>query len=139
MRLSKSQRSHSVVFNLTPMIDIVFLLIIFFMTVSQITRVIDQPMSLPLVESGATGGHRSTVTININRDGQIVVSGKTIPLDRTIQILQGKLEQLDNDVTKLTIELRCDKRCPGKYVNRIIEQLSEIGIPYVKIAVAGEN
>ena len=121
------------------MIDIVFLLIIFFMTVSQITRVVDQPMSLPVVGSGATSGQPSTVTININREGRIVVSGKTIPLDRTIEILREKLKQLDNDFSRLTIELRCDKRCPGKYVNRIIEQLSEIGIPYVKIAVAGEN
>ena len=57
MKLSKHRRRPDVAFNMTPMIDIVFLLIIFFMTVSQITQVNDEPIELPKLE-GSLGFER---------------------------------------------------------------------------------
>ena len=46
--------------NMTPMIDIVFLLIIFFMTVNQVTEVSKERLSLPQVKGGEDqrGGKR---------------------------------------------------------------------------------
>ena len=139
MKLTKTKRDHSVTFNITPMIDIVFLLIIFFMTVSQITRVIDQPMPLPVVSDGATVEPPASVTINLNKNGQIIVGSRKYSLDKTIQILRDKLNQLDDDSSQLKIELRCDKRCPSEHVNRIIEELSGLGITFVRISVSSEN
>ena len=136
MKLTRTKRDHGVAFNITPMIDIVFLLIIFFMTVSQITRVIDQPMPLPVVPAGATDEPPASVTININQKGQIIVAGKNFTFDRTIQILRDKLTKINNDPSKLKIELRCDKRCPSQHVNRIIEKLSNLGITFVRISVS---
>lgn len=138
MKLTRTKRDHSVAFNLTPMIDIVFLLIIFFMTVSQITRVIDQPMPLPNVISGTSEKAPASVTINVNELGQIIVAGKQFSLEKTVQILSDKLNQLGNDSERLKIELRCDKRCPSQHINRIIEKLSAMGINAVRISVAGE-
>lgn len=138
MKLTKTKRDHGVAFNITPMIDIVFLLIIFFMTVSQITRVIDQPMPLPIVTTGTTVEPPASVTININQRGEVIVAGKQFSLEKTAQILGDKLTQLENDATRLKIELRCDKRCPSQHVNRIIEKLSALGITFVRISVSGE-
>ena len=139
MRLAKTKRSHSVVFNLTPMIDIVFLLIIFFMTVSQITRVVDQPMQLPVVVNGATPEPPATVTLNLDKDGKIIVAGKEFKLERTLQLLKQKTESLSNPGDMPKIEIRCDKRCSSDHFNRIIEELSGIGFTQVRISVSGEN
>ena len=57
MKLTRTKRNHGVTFNITPMIDIVFLLIIFFMTVSQITRVVD------LIAAGKTDDGFSEIAI----------------------------------------------------------------------------
>ena len=138
MKLTKTKRVHSVVFNITPMIDIVFLLNIFFMTVSQITRVVDQPIPLPIVNAGAQTGSSANVTINVNDQGNIIVSGQKYTLSKTVQILKNRIEE-SGSTDGLKIELRCDKNCPSEHVNRIIEQLSGIGIEYVRIAVAAEN
>jgi len=138
MKLTKTKRVHSVVFNITPMIDIVFLLIIFFMTVSQITRVVDQPIPLPVVNVGAQTGSSANVTINVNDQGNIIVSGQKYTLNKTVQILKNRIEELGS-AGELEIELRCDKNCPSEHINRIIEQLSGIGIQYVRIAVTAEN
>lgn len=138
MKLTKTKRDHGVAFNITPMIDIVFLLIIFFMTFSQITRVIDQPMPLPIVTTGTTVKPPASVTININQRGEIIVAGKQFSLEKTAQLLSDRLTQMENDTNRLKIELRCDKRCPSQHVNRIIEKLSALGITFVRISVSGE-
>ena len=49
MRLSKKKKSNAIQMDLTPMIDIVFLLIIFFITVTQITKVNNEVLPLPKV------------------------------------------------------------------------------------------
>ena len=136
MKLTRTKRTHSVAFNLTPMIDIVFLLIIFFMTVSQITRVVDHPIDLPVVPGSSSNKVAASVTINVSESGEIIVSGKKYSLKRTIQVLRKKLEQVGGDTDKIKLDLRCDKSCPSGYINQIIKELSGIGIKYVKIAVS---
>ena len=138
MKLSKTKRDHSLGFNMTPMIDIVFLLIIFFMTVSQITRVVDQPMQLPNVNIGASKSVPTTVTINVDKDGSLIVSGKQFTLDRTLSTLKNKLEQVNNDPTRVKIEIRCDRRCAGGHVNELVTGLSEIGFTNIRAAVSGD-
>ena len=58
---------------MTPMIDIVFLLIVFFMTVSQISESNKELLQLPQLE-GSQDLQPSTLTVNINRAGDILVS-----------------------------------------------------------------
>ena len=138
MRLTRTKRDHGVKFNITPMIDIVFLLIIFFMTVSQITRVIDQPMPLPSVPAGAVTESPSSVTVNVDQRGKIVVAGKQFSLNKISQVLRAKLDKLKSDHSRLKIELRCDKRCESEHVNRVIEELSSLGFASIRISVSRE-
>ena len=50
MRLSKRRRDTLAIMDMTPMIDIVFLLLIFFMTVSQVSEINKIQLSLPKLE-----------------------------------------------------------------------------------------
>lgn len=136
MRLTKSRPSSSIAFNMTPMIDIVFLLIIFFMTVSQITRTIDHPVELPRVQFGGRKAEPVTVTINLDKNGKIIVAGKSLSMDNTLSAIKGKLEKQDNDPNQVKIQLRCDRRCKSRFVNRLIEKLSEMGFTQIRTAIA---
>ena len=53
MRLSRSTSAETLGFNMTSMIDIVFLLIIFFMAVSHLSRTQDASLNLVEVSSGS--------------------------------------------------------------------------------------
>ena len=77
MKLSKSKRNHKLMMNMTPMIDIVFLLIIFFMTVSQITRVNEERLELPKLR-GAEDQSPTSLTINVTKEGVIKISGSEV-------------------------------------------------------------
>ena len=47
MRLCKRRRPTKVAMNMTPMIDVTFLLLIFFMTVSQVSKLNREQLELP--------------------------------------------------------------------------------------------
>jgi biopolymer transport protein ExbD len=123
---------------MTPMIDIVFLLIIFFMTVSQITRTVDHPVSLPRVLEGAAESKTATVTINLDEKGKVIVAGKVLSQQEVIDALRTQLEKMNNDPDRIRIQIRCDRNCQSKYVNKLVNQLASMGFDKVRCAVADE-
>jgi len=138
MKLTKIKRFHSLGIDMTPMIDIVFLLIIFFITVSQFTLDADQQLPLPTVNQGATKAIATTFTINIDQNGNLILSGKPVALDRIVRLLQNKLASSGHDPSLIQIELRCDKRCPNQFVDQFVKRLSEVGFRQIRAAVASQ-
>ncbi len=123
---------------MTPMIDIVFLLIIFFMTVSQVTRTVDHPVELPRVIEGASESKTATVTINLNEKGSVIVAGKVLSQQEVVSALQAQLEKMDNDPDRIRIQIRCDRNCLSKFVNKLVNRLSSMGFKKVRCAVADQ-
>ena len=123
---------------MTPMIDIVFLLIIFFMTVSQITRTVDHPVELASVTEGTSESKTATVTINLNEKGSVIVAGKELSQQEVANALQNRLQKVDNDPDRIRIQIRCDRRCLSKSVNQLVDRLSSMGFRKVRCAVADE-
>ena len=138
MKLTKSRPKSSISFNMTPMIDIVFLLIIFFMTVSQITRTIDYPVDLPRVPFGGAKSEPATITINLNKEGTIIVGGKSTSLENCLAAIRKQLKSLNNDPDQIKIHLRCDRHCKSRFVNRLTEKLSELGFTQIRTAIADD-
>ena len=136
MKLSKSKPKSSVTFNMTPMIDIVFLLIIFFMTVSQITRTVDIPLPLPRVTQGDVETRTSTITINLNAEGTILIAGQTLSLTSALSAIESKLKKSGNDPRKVKIQLRCDRNCECRHVSELLKSLANIGFLNVRSAVS---
>ena len=136
MKLSKSKPQNSVTFNMTPMIDIVFLLIIFFMTVSQITRTVDIPLPLPRVTEGDVETRTSTITINLNAEGTILIAGQSLSLQNALSAIENKLKKSGNDHRKIKIQLRCDRNCECRHVSELLESLANIGFLDVRSAVS---
>ena len=93
--------------NMTPMIDIVFLLIIFFMTVSQVSEVNRERLDLPQAE-GIAGPEAHDVDDQCQR-------GRRDPRCRhglshspdLIALVADELARLGDDPNKLTVVLRC--------------------------------
>ena len=118
------------------MIDIVFLLIIFFMTVSQITRTVDLPIPLPRVVDGDVPAQTATVTINLDQKGKIFVGGKSLTLDNALSDIETKLRKSGNDHRRIKIQLRCDRNCECRHVSALLERLADLGFQNVRSAVS---
>ena len=134
MRLSKRSGSRLLRMNMTPMIDIVFLLLIFFMTVTQASRIKEEQLELPQQE-GSRDKETSSLTINIRQDGQLVMLGRVLQLDRVLTLVNEELARVDNDPRRINIELRVDQRGESRAANQIARSLETLNIKRVSFAV----
>jgi biopolymer transport protein ExbD len=119
---------------MTPMIDIVFLLIIFFMTVSQVTVVNRERLALPEQE-GSQDQIPSVLTVNFTASGEIVVAGAAYDLSDLIALIAEELVRVGDDPTRLTVILRADRRVASGVVSRVVEELTRMDIRKVRFAV----
>ena len=134
MRLSKRSGSRLSRMNMTPMIDIVFLLLIFFMTVTQASRIKEEQLELPQQE-GSRDKETSSLTINIRQDGQLVMLGRVLQLDRLLTLVNEELARVDNDPRRINIELRVDQRGESRAANQVAKSLEQLNIKRVSFAV----
>ncbi len=78
MRLDRSDE-RDVSINLTPLIDVVFLLLIFFLTATTFSRdEVEMDLELPEAASAEAGSGQQTIVINIARDGRVVMDGREV-------------------------------------------------------------
>lgn len=133
MRLSK-RHNPGLQMNMTPMIDVTFLLLIFFMTVSQVSAVNKEQLPLPQ-QPGSQDQAESPVTINVDEQGTIIVSGNRLTLPQLVATVSDEIAQAGNDPSRLTIALRADRRGTCRAVNQVVTALEKLNVRKVRIAV----
>jgi biopolymer transport protein ExbD len=134
MRLRKRSPSTVLALNMTPMIDVVFLLLIFFMTVSQVTKLQREPIQLPEVER-AEEQQPAEVTVNVRQDGTVLLSGRPVTPDELARELDRLKHALGGDPSRIRVLIRADERSASRAVNQLVAGLSSLGIHAVRIAV----
>ena len=111
--------------DLTPMIDIVFLLIVFFMTVAslQVKELI--PITVPVAETASLPEDRSNrIVLTLKEDGSIFYGSQVIEIDEITPLIFG-IKQINQD-TKLYI--RADAKVSFKEVRQVFSAAAEGGV-----------
>lgn len=119
--------------NLTPMLDLVFQLITFFMLVGNFKSAsLDLSLKLPVMGSARpvdTEGTEELLILNIDQEGRLLLYGYPQELDpyiaREAKVSRDKAKQ-DNPKFKAdddlpgTVVVRADKQTPFKLLNKVI-------------------
>jgi biopolymer transport protein ExbD len=134
MRLSKRHRKTRMEMDMTPMIDVAFQLIIFFMTVSQMTQANQERLQLPK-QKGAEVHKPLTIVINVTAKGELRMNGKTVAMAEFISQVGNELQQLGDDPSKLHVVIRADEESKSRGVNDIVTALAKLRITRIRIAV----
>jgi len=134
MKLSKKRVRHSKGMDITPMIDITFLLLIFFITVTQVSETNREAIELPELK-GEKDQQKSTLVVNVNRQGEIVVAGSQLDLADLAYMVREELTAVGGDTALVTVVIRIDQGATCKTPNAIVKQLAEQGIIKVRLAV----
>lgn len=137
MKLSKTRGGTAIGMNLTPMIDIVFLLIIFFITASQITPLVNFPVRLPQVPEKGDPPRLIAATINVDRAGRYVMGGQTRRLEEIVPWLRSLAAETGSEIQDLRVLIRADRTAQSGHINRLVPQLAELGIREIKFSVQG--
>jgi biopolymer transport protein ExbD len=123
MRLAK-RHGTKLEINMTPMIDVTFLLLIFFMTVNQVSKANRERMPLPLL-AGSKDQSDAELIINIDRDDNIIVSPQFMSLGELAFLIADKLKQVNGDRSRLTVLMRVHREVNCRMVNEIVSMLDD--------------
>ena len=135
MRFNNAKQSRPMQLNMTSMIDIVFLLIIFFMIVSQISETNKEQIELPAL-SAELEQQSAKMTVNINADSEVIVSGESISTNQLQAMVTQELAEVDGNTNRLFVTLRVDRNALTDRANEVMKILNGAGIPGVRVAVA---
>lgn len=115
--------------NMTPLIDCVFLLLIFFM----VTTVFKQPYSLQVLLPEAQQGvivEEKKLVASITQDGRMEINRHLVTLDDLEQVLLREKE----GTRSLTLVVRTDRETPHKYLLDLFEVAKRVGIEKIPLA-----
>ena len=142
MRTPSNLSRGSVGFNMTPMIDVVFLLIIFFLVSSHLARQeVQTELDLPAARSGRPPGEDQVRRIVVNvlpdvrPEGRFMVSGKRMQRREVTRMIGFESGQSDG---KLEVRIRTDRSVPYQSVEPIMVACAKAGVWRVTFAVTRE-
>ncbi|MHC4273884.1 MAG: ExbD/TolR family protein, partial [Planctomycetota bacterium] len=130
------QRRRSVTVDITPMIDVVFLLIIFFMTTAQYALLTRAELDLPQEKGEQRAeAEEAGLVINITREGQLIVSGRNVELRELEEIVWMEIERdPERSAQQLKLLIRADRDASAARLNRVVEVLRPLGVGAARLA-----
>ncbi|SBS34247.1 Biopolymer transport protein ExbD [Marinomonas spartinae] len=124
----RRQKLDDVQINLTPLIDVVFLLLLFFVISTTFNHRSELTIDLPSSEAGAPANDNSKdVDIVVTADGQYVINGQTLINEKTNTLVQGIKEVSHGDYSRPLI-ITADAKAPYEMVLKIYDAASQLGI-----------
>ncbi|MFM1803334.1 MAG: hypothetical protein RL136_213 [Planctomycetota bacterium] len=126
--------SRTVGVDMTPMIDIVFQLLIFFLVTAQMAQQTRIELDLPKERGEETEENElAGLTINVRADGVMVVNDRECgfgELDQLIAEAAGRV----GSVAELRPLIRADRACDAARLNDVFNHLSARGLVAIRLA-----
>ncbi len=139
MKIPRNYSRKSAGVNMTPMIDVVFLLIIFFLVSSHLARQESRmDLELPIAKSGTEDVDLETprVTINVTADGKFFIAGRMLPREQLRDTLSDlRTREGDN----LEVRIRSSRETAYSHVEPIMMACTQSSIWNVSYAVYREE
>ncbi len=124
--------------SLTPLIDIVFLLLIFFLVAA---RFAEEDRELEVMLPSASEAKPlivkpKEVFINIDQKGSLFLGNQQVDAEKLEQTL--RLTEVNNPIGQ-TVIIRADKRCTWDHVVTAIDACHRAGIHDIRPTTAGDD
>ncbi len=115
-------------FQMAPMIDMVFLLLVFFMCASHLAQQQNIELEIPTAQKAVVPKERpDRWVVNILKDGSIYEGQNLLP-DKNVDLIKKHVEARLAENPELKVYLRADKEAPHKEVKRVMNAMAEAGI-----------
>ena len=124
----RSKRRSSPEIELTPLVDVVFQLIIFFVLTAAFVQ---GSITVSLPEGTGQPVSQTPLVINVNQNGEIFVNDKKAEIPEAVDLAREVVSQ------GRPILLAGDKRTPYEAIVRVLNALKEGGIDEISLAVGG--
>jgi biopolymer transport protein ExbD len=129
----RRQRREDLNVNLTPLIDVVFLLLIFFMVSTTFTRETRLAVDLPEASGAPAEAQPQQIEILVDEQGNYRVNGRAL-VDQRLETLQAALYQDSRGDTTLPLLISADADAPHRFVVRAMDAAGQMGFARLGIA-----
>jgi biopolymer transport protein ExbD len=123
--------------NMTPMIDVVFQLIVFFTATSTIAKTeFSQNLELPVAEKGKDREEttqKKKITANVTASGEVFLGGRRTNAKEFQEILVAELAQ--HAAEQLEVQFRADREAPYAAIEPMLLACARQGVWQVSFAV----
>jgi len=123
--------------NLTPLIDVVFLLLIFFLVATRFSQDDRElPVQLPSAASAVPMTAEPTeMVVNVDAAGQYMILGEIMGLDRVEMVMRRAVA--DNPLNQMVI-IRGDRTVAFQAIVSIMDLCTKLKVPSYKISTEAE-
>lgn len=119
--------------NMTPLIDVVFLLLIFFMVTTTFSRETRLLVNLPEANAEAAESNPAQIEILVARDGSFSINGRALVNSRIETLIQG-LEIESGGDRSLPVLLIADAEATHQSVVTAMDGIGQSGFTRLNIA-----
>lgn len=126
------QRVEEVNVNLTPLIDVVFLLLIFFMVSTTFTKETHLDVDLPEASGESVVKEIEVLEILITDEGHYSVNGKAL-VNTQAKTLRRALQELAGDDREMPLVITADAKTPHQAVVTAMNVSGQLGFSKLSI------
>lgn len=131
--MRRRRRRASVAIDIAPLIDVVFILLIFFMVSTTFTRESRLQITLPTADAEPGDAPPDRIEITIDRDGAYAINGVAL-INRQRDTLVRGLRELAAGNREVPVTISADARTAHQAVVTAMEAVGKVGFARLHIA-----
>ncbi len=133
-----SNRKEELDVNITPLIDVVFLLLIFFMVSTTFERESEIQIVLPEAAANAVKAEDFSLEVTIDAEGTFFVNGQRV-INSKIETLKKAMKAVAGDRSDPPIILSADAQTPHQAVITVMDAARQLGFVHLNFATVNSN
>ncbi len=133
MQLRDNRRDEEPEVNLTPLIDVVFLLLIFFMVSTTFDKEAELNIELPEASGKVTESRQFKVEISIDAQGHYFINNRRVR-DEKLATLKRALQDTVAGHKQPKLIISADRKTPHEAVIRAMDAARQLGLTHLTFA-----
>ncbi len=126
------KRKEELQINLTPLIDVVFLLLIFFMVSTSFKKETKISLDLPEAAGELLEAKPQAMEINVTKNGDVFVNGQTV-INRQISSIKEAIASVSSD-PNIQLIISADADAPYQSVISVMDAAGQLGYSNLTLA-----
>ena len=129
MRRRRDRRDSAPQINLTPMIDMVFILLIFFLVASSFVKEAGIEVNRPVAQTAQTQG-RGTIRIALSETGEIWMERRSVD----IRAVRANVERMLAESPEASVVVLADETAHTGLLVQVMDQVRLAGVSDIAVA-----
>lgn len=125
----RRQSRREAVMNLTPLVDVMFILMIFILVTAQYTNVYSMKVDLPKAETAQQVGEKKVIVISLSKDEKIYFDDKEVDVAE----LETNLKTLAEQEKPPQIIIQADQKSTTGNLVSVMDLIQKVGLKRVSL------